>query len=319
MFTSDESIRVVRMVAKYQSIAAAAEKLNKVPSAVSYTVKKLEETFGVRLFTRKGCYIELTSAGEYFIYHSKSILDDLEALKRNVAIVHGGVERELTVAVNNIVPQEAIVSFISAFEETFPSSQLTVCQEVYNGCWDALYGGRADVVIGAPHAVPSTDGIISVPLGQVTWDFVVGEGHPLSRAEYALENAELRRYAAVCIRDTSVNLQGMQAWLLEGQKAIFVSDFPTALGVIRRNVGIGYIPSHWYRHTHGVGLIRKAIQEQKHETRLFLAYRLDGMGKARRWSVDYLSQPQFRARLCGGVSNLLNEISAVCETESLVN
>lgn len=306
MFTSDESIRVVRMVAKYQSITVAAEKLNRVPSAISYTVKKLEETFGVRLFTRKGCYIELTSAGEYFIHHSKSILDDLDALKRNVAIVHGGVERELRVAVNNIVPQEAMISFISAFEETFPSSQLTVSQEVYNGCWDALYNGRADVVVGAPHAVPSTDGIISESLGQLTWDFVVGAEHPLSRTDHVLQNAELRRYPAVCIRDTAVNLQAMQAWLLEGQKPIFVSDFSTAIGVISRDVGIGCIPSHLYRTAPNGVLVRKAIQEPKHATRLFLAYRPDGMGRARRWCVDYLSQPDFRARLCGGMNNTLN-------------
>jgi len=299
MFTSDESIRVVRMVAKYQSITVAAEKLHKVPSAVSYTVKKLEETFGVQLFARKGCYIQLTSAGEYFIHHSKSILDDLEALKRNVAIVDAGVESELTVAVNNIVPQDELIDFICTFEETFPSSKLTVSREVYNGCWDALYSGRADIVVGAPHMVPSTDGVVSRPLGHMEWDFVVGAGHPLASVGHGLENVELRRYPAVCIRDTSVNLQGMQAWLLEGQKPVFVSDFPTAVALIGRNAAIGCIPSHLCRSHRGLPLVRKAIREQKHATQLFLAFRPDGMGKTRRWAVDYLSRPERRDGLCG--------------------
>jgi DNA-binding transcriptional LysR family regulator len=299
MFTSDESLRVVRMVAKYQSITQAAEKLHKVPSAVSYTVKKLEETFGAKLFMRKGCYIQLTSAGEYFIHHSKAILDDLEALKRNVAIVDAGVENEVRVAVNNIVPQGALIDFVEAFEQTFPSSQLTLSQEVYNGCWDALYQGRADMVIGAPHAVPSADGVVSRPLGHMEWDFVVGAAHPLANAEHVLESSELRRYPAVCIRDTSVNLQGMQAWLLEGQKPIFVSDFSTAIALIARNVAIGCIPRHMYLAHRGIALVRKSIEERKHATRLFLAYRSGGMGKARRWSLDYLGGSARSELLCG--------------------
>ena len=155
MFISDETIRIVRLVAEYQSITTAAEQINKVPSAISYTVKKLEETFGVELFIRKGRYIELTPAGEYFIHHSKTILDDLDALKRNTALVYEGVERELTVAVNNIVAPAALVEFIAAFDRAFPSTQLKVNTEVYNGCWDALYSKRADLAIGAPIRFPA--------------------------------------------------------------------------------------------------------------------------------------------------------------------
>jgi DNA-binding transcriptional LysR family regulator len=299
MLASDESIRVIHMVAKYQSISAAAERLNKVPSAISYTVKKLEEAFGVQLFSRKGCYIELTSAGEYFISYSKSILDDFDALKRNVQMVHEGGERELKVAVNNIVPQSAMTDFICDFERAFPSTQICVQQEVYNGCWDVLYGNRVDLVIGAPHAVPGTEGIVSLPLGLLTWDFVVGTGHPLAREQQTLPNSQLRRYPAVCIRDTAVNFNPMQAWLLDGQKPIFVPDFPTAIALIRRNVGIGYIPTHLRSNEAAPGLVKKSTQEQKHATRLFLAHRPEALGRTGQWCVDYFSREHVRKHVCG--------------------
>ncbi|WP_144150441.1 LysR substrate-binding domain-containing protein [Paraburkholderia sp. BCC1885] len=300
MLASDESIRVIHMVAKYQSISAAAERLNKVPSAISYTVKKLEEAFGVQLFLRKGCYIELTSAGEYFISYSKAILDDFDTLKRNVQMVHEGGERELKVAVNNIVPQAVMADFICDFEHTFPSTQISLQQEVYNGCWDALYGNRVNLVIGAPHAVPSTEGIVSEPLGLLTWDFVVGSGHPLAGETHTLLNSQLRRYPAVCIRDTAVNFNPMQAWLLDGQKPIFVPDFPTAIALIRRNVGIGYIPTHLRRDPAITGLVKKSTQEQKHATRLFLAHRPEALGRSGKWCVDYFSRQRVRQHVCGG-------------------
>ena len=52
MFISDETLRVIHLVARHQSITTAAEQLNKVPSAISYTIKKAEESLGVELFVR---------------------------------------------------------------------------------------------------------------------------------------------------------------------------------------------------------------------------------------------------------------------------
>jgi DNA-binding transcriptional LysR family regulator len=299
MITSDESIRIVRMVAQYQSITAAAERLNKVPSAISYTVKKLEESFGAKLFERKGCYIRLTAAGEYFIAHSKAILDDLQALKHNLGIVQRGIELELTIAVNNIVPREPLVQFLADLEVEYPTTRVTIRQEVYNGCWDALYADKADIVIGAPHFVPRNEGIVSVPIGSLTWEFLVGAGHPLASVRHTLQSAELRKYPAVCIRDTSVEFDPRYAWLLEAQKPVFVPDFTMAVGLIARNVAIGCVPSHVRAAYAHVPLVSKAIQERKHATPLFIAHRAEGTGKVRAWCIDYLSRPEVRAALCG--------------------
>lgn len=301
MFISDETLRVIQLVARYQSITSAAEQLNKVPSAISYTIKKAEEALGADLFIRKGRYIELTPAGCYFIEHSKTILGDMDALRRNTVLIHDGIEREITIAVNNIIPNAVLAEFIRDFERQFTSTTLTVSLEVYNGCWDALYSRRADLAVGAPHAVPSTEGIISLPVGHLEWDFVVSPQHPLAAARHPLENAELRHYSAVCIRDTSITLPPLHAWLLEGQKPLFVPDFAMAVVLVEKSVGIGYIPHHLALPLLNQGtLLKKPMREHKHATKLFLAARSDGMGKVCRWCMDYFQQPTMGARLGGG-------------------
>lgn len=300
MHISSETLRIVRLVARYQSLTLAAERANKVPSAISYTVRKLEETLGVELFQRRGSHIELTAAGEYFVDHSKNILDDLEALQRNTALAHHGVEQELRIAVNNIVPRGAIVAFIAEFEANFPSTRLVITQEVYNGCWDALYGKRADLVIGAPHAVPTPEGIRSEALGQMHWAFIVGTDHPLASAEQPLHTNDLRRYPALCIRDTATTLAPQFAWLLDSQKSIVVPDFATAIELIEQSVGIGYVPRYLAAPSVASGRTScKPMHEHKHPTQLFLAYRADGLGKVRQWCVEYLTQPERREHLCG--------------------
>ncbi|EFC2110802.1 LysR family transcriptional regulator, partial [Escherichia coli] len=111
-----------------------------------------------------------------------------------------------------------------------------------------------------------------------------------------LENSELRHYPAVCIRDTSVNFPPMQAWLLEGQKPIFVPDFAMAISLIEQNVGIGYIPHHLALPLLNRGkLLKKPMREHKHATKLFLAARSDGIGKACLWCMSYLRNKQFMA------------------------
>jgi DNA-binding transcriptional LysR family regulator len=297
---SNETIRVIRTIAKHNNLSSAAQELNRVPSALSYTVRKLEQMLGVRLFSRHGRSIMLTPAGQYFIDHGKSILDEFDALKRNTLLVHEGIERELSVAVNNLAPQSAVVEFAAAFAQAFPATRLNLAIEVYNGCWEALYEGRADLVIAAPHAVPDSDGILSKIIGNVDWDFVVGNGHPLARVTTAMKNSELRQYAAVCIKDTAVNWVPQQAWLLDGQKPLFVPDYAMAMELIARNVGIGYLPHHLCQSRLDSGrLIKKPMQEHKHPTRLFIAHRDQGIGRARQWCIEYLGRPEIKAHFCG--------------------
>lgn len=63
---SEYSLEVVDAVARNGSFSAAAQELHRVPSAVSYTVRQLEEWLAVPLFERRHRDVELTPAGSGF-------------------------------------------------------------------------------------------------------------------------------------------------------------------------------------------------------------------------------------------------------------
>lgn len=63
---SEYSLEVVDAVARNGSFSAAARELHRVPSAVSYTVRQLEEWLAVPLFERRHRDVELTAAGRGF-------------------------------------------------------------------------------------------------------------------------------------------------------------------------------------------------------------------------------------------------------------
>ncbi len=71
---SEYSLEVVDAVARNGSFSAAAQELHRVPSAVSYTVRQLEEWLAVPLFERRHRDVELTAAGAWFLKEGRSVV-----------------------------------------------------------------------------------------------------------------------------------------------------------------------------------------------------------------------------------------------------
>ena len=84
MHITAQALQVVITTARCGSFAAAAEELHKVPTALSYTVHKLESSLGVRLFERDGKQLRLTEAGRFFIKKGELILAELDELSFSI-------------------------------------------------------------------------------------------------------------------------------------------------------------------------------------------------------------------------------------------
>lgn len=77
-FQSYDSLRLFDIVARHQSITAAAQELNLTKGAVSYQINRLEETLGFKLFDRMHRGIILTEKGHKLWHVSQSGFDEIE-------------------------------------------------------------------------------------------------------------------------------------------------------------------------------------------------------------------------------------------------
>ena len=77
---SIEALEVIDAIARKGSFAAAAEALYRVPSALTYTVQKLESDLGVQLFDRSGHRATLTEAGAELLKEGRYLLEAAHAL-----------------------------------------------------------------------------------------------------------------------------------------------------------------------------------------------------------------------------------------------
>lgn len=75
-----ESLRVMDAIERRGSFAAAAEELGRVPSALSYTIQKLEEEMGVILFDRSEHRTKFTNVGRLLLERGRTLLDAADKL-----------------------------------------------------------------------------------------------------------------------------------------------------------------------------------------------------------------------------------------------
>ena len=196
---SEYSLEVVDAVARTGSFSAAAQELHRVPSAVSYTVRQLEQWLAVPLFERRHRDVELTPAGALFIKDARAVIKNarhppsLSAGGQRLAWpaeYRGGHHRQTATQ-----PPAGV-----DFYRHFPDVELMLQPEVFNGVWDALVDGRADMAIGATRAVPVGGGFAFRDMGYMNWLCVVSPQHPLAQLAGPLNDDQLRPYPSLCWR-----------------------------------------------------------------------------------------------------------------------
>lgn len=292
-----ESLEVLDAIARKGSFAAAAQSLFRVPSAVTYTVRKLEEELGVTLFDRNGHRAALTAAGIELLNEGRNLLNAANELQLRVKRISSGVEPELTIAVSDIFNFSAIYPVLNNFYLQNFGTRLKLLREVYGGCWDALLNGRADIALGAPGDAPAGSGFNARSIGTVQFHYAVAPHHPLAKLSEPLQNPDIMRYRSVSAADSSRSLAPRTSGILSGQDVLTVPDMASKLQAQIAGLGVGYLPKILAEQYAAEGkLLIKTVAEPKPEVTCYLAWRTKG-GKAQQWLIRELQRLDLNSML----------------------
>lgn len=302
---SFDSLQLVDAIARTGSFAAAAAELDRVPSAVTYAVRKLEDDLDALLFDRSGYRARLTPAGEELLREGRDLLVAAEDLARRVQRVAEGWERELRLALDTAIPFDRLLPLLARFCGVAPT-QVRIATEVLGGSWDAVVSGRADLVIGAADEAPASgrlgSGIRTLPLGQIEMVFAVAPTHPLARAKTPIPLAELRRHRQIVVGDSSRRLTARSAGLLGAPDVLAVPTMEAKLAAQVAGLGVGYLPFPLAQDAVERGdLVIRSTQGARHgaghSPSVHAAWRADARGKALDWWLEELRKPATRAAL----------------------
>ena len=300
MRLSLDALLVIDAIDRKGSFAAAAEELHRVPSALTYSVQKLEQDLGVDLFDRRGHRAVLTAAGRELLNEGRHLLRAADELEARVKRVATGWEAELRIAYDDVIPVDPILELAAAFHRQECGTRLRIAAEVLGGCWDAIESGRADIVIGASGDGPAGGGYRTRALGAVEWVFAVAAEHPLARLPEPLKSADILGHRAVSVADSSRNLPPRTTGLLSGQETVTVHSLRAKLVAQRMGLGVGNLPRYLAQREHAAGaLVVRQTEEPKIRQTLHLAWRAAHKGKALAWFVERLTEPGWLDKALG--------------------
>ncbi|MDD2833109.1 MAG: LysR family transcriptional regulator [Methylotenera sp.] len=283
-----ESLEVLDAIARKGSFAAAAESLFRVPSAITYTVRKLEQDLNVKLFNRSGHRAELTLAGAELLKEGRNLLNAAAELESRVKRVALGIETELTIAISDLLDIEKIYPLLHLFYQQNFGTRIKLLQEVYGGNWDALISGRADISLGAPGDTPPGGGYIAKPIGTLEFCYAVAPHHPLALLDEPLQNQTIMLHRSISAADSSRSLSPRTSGILNGQDVLTVPDMRAKCAAQITGLGAGFVPKKMADEYAAKGLlVIKQVAEPRPEVTLFLAWRNHG-GKAQQWLIKAL-------------------------------
>ena len=291
MRISLEALLVLDAIDRKGSFAAAAEEIHRVPSAITYTIQKLERDLDLSIFDRSGHRAQLTEAGQKLLYEGRHILHAIGELEDSVKRVATGWEAELRIAVGDLIPMALIFDLLEEFHAETEGTQIRLSSEVFGGAWDALVGGGADLIIGAAGEGPLGSDYATQLLGEIEFLFVVAPDHPLATGDMPLTNEKIQEYRAIAAADSSRNLPPRTAALLTGQEVLTVPDMAAKREAQLRGLGVGYIPAFMVRDDIATGrLIRREVQNLIPSPQVFAAWQPKRAGRALTWFLERMEQ-----------------------------
>ena len=288
-YPSFDQLQVLAAVAEAGSFSAAARRLNRAQSVISYTVAQLEEQLGVVLFDRSGRIPRLTEAGQALLVDARRANSAMDALRARAAGLQKGLEAELRVGVDVMMPMPALVAALEAFAVAFPTVSLRLCMEALGGvahlvAEQACAFGISTELLGMP------DMIRQHPIGSIRLVPVAAPAHPLALAEAPVDRATVAEATQIVLTDRSSFTQGQDIAVLS-LKTWRVGDLGAKHALLRAGLGWGNMPAGLIEEDIASGrLVRLALAEGRaHDYPLVLIRRADQfVGPAAAWLAERL-------------------------------
>lgn len=306
-----EALEMMDTIARTGSFAAAARELGKVPSALTYGVRQLEESLDALLFDRRSRQAQLTAAGHELLREGRHLLAQIDAVANRVQRIATGWESTLSVAVDGIIAPAPLFDLIAEFyalrsagetgtaSATPTPTRLRLRNEVLTGTWEALLTGQVDLAIGMlPQRTPS-ESIQTAPLGTLKMVWAVAPHHPLAAAPEPLSLATLAQHRIVAIADTAQQMAPQTYGVLAGQDVLTVPSLVAKLEAQLRGLGCGRLPEPLVRrHVEAGRLVIRQTEDAEPAMTLEYAWRRQpSHGRALTWWLQQLEAPATRRAL----------------------
>lgn len=277
-----EALRVMDAIDRRGSFAAAADELGRVPSALSYTMQKLEDELDVVLFDRSGHRTKFTNVGRMLLERGRILLEAADKLTTDAEALARGWETHLTIVTEALVPTQRLFPLLDKLAQK-ADTEVSILTEVLAGAWERLEQGRADIVIAPDMHFRSSSEINMRKLYAMKSVYVASPDHPIHNEPEPLSEVTRVKYRGIAIADTARERPVLTVQLLDKQPRLTVSTMDDKRRALLAGLGVATIPYELVAQDIAEGRLRVVSAESTFENQIIMAWRRDSMGEAKSW------------------------------------
>ena len=226
-------------VLETKTISQAAKELGYSQSAVSQTIKSLEEELETTLFIRQKSGVILSKDGHAYLPYLKSVQASLDNLRTKKQEMKGLEQATLRIGAFTSVSRHLLPSLMEEFIEMYPNVQFELYQSEYTNIEQQLIEGSLDL------GFTCIDAIKEVQYKELYYDemfALVPQNHVLSKHK-VLSIKQIAKYPFIQLDEGeySLPIKTFQNLGLHVQIKHKVYDDFTILAMIRQNLGISIL------------------------------------------------------------------------------
>jgi len=239
MRTTLDEWEILQAVVQLGSFGAAAKRLNRSQSTISYAVARLQDQLGIKLFEIKGRKAHLTEYGRALLADAEPHLAGFHQLEKRAGSLASGGDLEVSLSIDSIFPNSRLFAALTEFSRRFPYIQLNLRQATFLS---------ADSEFSAHNAQICITGLISRelfvrPILGIKMIAVAGKNHPLHSAKRRLGRTDLMQHVLVLIEGSASGMLKHQP-RVPTQRVLSVGSIDSAIEMIRCGLGFGWLPKY---------------------------------------------------------------------------
>ena len=147
MDISFELYKVFYFVAKELSFSTASDRLFISQSAVSQSIKLLEEKMKCRLFVRNTKQVRLTQEGEILFKYVSQAFNFLKTGERSINELHSLQGGEVRIGASDTICKYYLLPYFKEFIDLYPNIKIQVTNRPSPKCIELLNSGSVDIIV----------------------------------------------------------------------------------------------------------------------------------------------------------------------------
>ncbi|MBC7663397.1 MAG: LysR family transcriptional regulator [Caulobacter sp.] len=175
-------LSIIQEVDRQGSLTAAANVLCLTQSALSHSMRKLEEQLGTQIWLREGRSLRPTQAGQYLLAVANRVLPQLALAEERIQQFAAGERGSLRIGMECHPCYQWLLKVASPYLARWPDVDVDVKQKFQFGGIGALFGYEIDLLV-TPDPLYKP-GLRFEPVFDYEQVLVVAQDHPLAGVAY---------------------------------------------------------------------------------------------------------------------------------------